>query len=82
MPDGRVLLIQGGDLVDTAHCDAAGAYRLGDLAAGEYRLSARAPGCAPISVELPVLEGADIRRDVVLHPAVEGDFVGAGAEDD
>lgn len=82
VPDARMLLIQGGDLVDTAHCDGAGTYRLGDLAAGEYCLSATAPGCAPMSVELQVPEGADIRHDVVLHPVADSELVGTGAEDD
>jgi len=81
VPDARVLLIQGGDLVDTAHCDATGAYRLKDLAAGEYCLSATATGCAPISVELQVAEGADRRHDVFLRPVTDSDPGGAGAED-
>ncbi|MGH3611411.1 MAG: carboxypeptidase regulatory-like domain-containing protein [Pseudonocardia sp.] len=81
VPDASVLLIQGGHLVDTAHCDGAGRYRLGDLAAGEYCLSATAPGCAPISVELQMPEGADMRHDVVLPPVADSDPVGAGAED-
>lgn len=80
VPDARVLLIQGCDLVDTAHCDAAGAYRLKDLAAGEYCLSATATGCAPISMELQVAEGADIRHDVFLRPVADNELGGAGAE--
>jgi Carboxypeptidase regulatory-like domain len=65
----RVTLVQDGEIVDAADTDEEGAYRIGDIAAGEYGLSVVAAGCEPIAVLLEVPDEADLRHDVELEPA-------------
>jgi hypothetical protein len=65
----RVTLVQDGEIVDAADTDEDGAYRIGDIAAGEYGLSVVAAGCEPIAVLLEVPDEADLRHDVELEPA-------------
>lgn len=65
----RVTLVQDGEIVDAADTAENGAYRIGDIAAGEYGLSVVAAGCEPIAVLLEVPDEADLRHDVELEPA-------------
>jgi hypothetical protein len=62
----RLTLVQDGEIVDTAHSDSAGAYRLADLAVGGYALSVTAAGCLPAAVRVDVTDDADLHRDVDL----------------
>jgi hypothetical protein len=65
----RVTLVQDGEIVDAVDTDAEGAYRIGDIAAGEYGLSVVAAGCEPIAVLLELPDEMDLRHDVELEPA-------------
>jgi hypothetical protein len=65
----RVTLVQDGEIVDAADTEQDGAYRIGDIAAGEYGLSVVAAGCEPIAVLLEVPDEVDLRHDVELEPA-------------
>jgi hypothetical protein len=65
----RVTLVQDGEAVDAVDTDAEGAYRIGDIGAGEYGLSVAAPGCEPVAALLEVADEADVRHDVELEPA-------------
>lgn len=65
----RVTLVQDGEIVDTIDTDDDGAYRIGDIGAGEYGLSVAAAGCEPNAVLVEVADEADLRRVVELRPA-------------
>lgn len=65
----RLTLVQDGEVVDAVESATGGAFRIADLAAGGYTLSAAAEGCAPRAVEFQVPDGADLRHDVDLDPA-------------
>jgi Carboxypeptidase regulatory-like domain len=74
----RVTLVQDGEAVDAVDTDADGAYRIGDIGAGEYGLSVAAAGCEPVATLLDVPEEADVRHDVELRsasPVADGDLV-------
>ncbi|GAA5132189.1 carboxypeptidase regulatory-like domain-containing protein [Pseudonocardia adelaidensis] len=74
----RVTLVQDGEAVDAVDTDAQGAYRIGDIGAGEYGLSVAAPGREPVAALLEVAEEAEVRHDVELKPAspvADGDLV-------
>jgi hypothetical protein len=62
----RLTLVQEGEVVDIAESDAAGTFRISDLAAGAYGLSVTAVGCEPAAVLLDIADGADVRTDVEL----------------
>jgi hypothetical protein len=65
----RVTLVQDGEAVDAVDTDADGAYRIGDIGAGEYGLSVAAAGCEPVASVLEVAEEAEVHHDVELAPA-------------
>jgi len=71
----RVTLVQDGEAVDAVDTDAQGAYRIGDIGAGEYGLSVAAPGREPVAALLEVAEEAEVRHDVRLGPAADGGLV-------
>jgi len=82
--DGPVLgakltLVQDGEVVDAVDSGDDGAYRIGDLAAGDYELSVSADGCEPVTALLDVPDATDLRHDVDLDPAgLPADGVAAG----
>ncbi|MCE3554051.1 carboxypeptidase-like regulatory domain-containing protein [Pseudonocardia sp. RS11V-5] len=61
-----VSLLQDGELVATTITSAAGGYRFGELAAGEYTIAVVAEGREPRIVPVRVGEEADAAQDVVL----------------
>jgi hypothetical protein len=65
----RVTLVQDGEVIDATDTDDEGAYRIGDIGAGEYGLSVAAPGCVPTATLVEVTDEADVRHDVELTPA-------------
>lgn len=65
----RVTLVQDGEAVDAVDTDAEGAYVIGDIGAGEYGLSVKAPGYEPVAALLEVAEEADVRHDIGLEQA-------------
>jgi hypothetical protein len=72
VPGVVVALEQGGQVVASVRSGPDGTYRLADLAAGEFRLTATAYGRAPWTAALRVPEEADLRHDVDLAPAARG----------
>ena len=64
----RLALVQDGEIVDSTESDPDGAYRFGDLAAGEYGLSVTAHECEPTVFVLALADEAHLRRDVELVP--------------
>ncbi len=64
----RLTLVQDGEVVDTAQSGRGGAYRIPDLAAGEYGLSVTAAECEPATVVVVVPEESDLQHDVELDP--------------
>ncbi len=74
----RVVLVQDGEVVETADSDDGGAYRVDGLAAGEYAVSVAAAGCEP-DIELVLLpDEAEVVHDVDLAPA--GVAAGRGSD--
>ncbi len=74
----RVVLVQDGEVVETADSDGGGAYRIDGLAAGEYAVSVAAAGCEP-DIELVLLpDEAEVVHDVDLAPA--GVAAGRGSD--
>jgi hypothetical protein len=67
--DARVTLVQDQEIVESADTDEAGAYRIGDIGAGEYELSVVAAGYARTVTVLEVADEADLRHDVELGSA-------------
>ena len=65
----QLVLIQDGEIVDTAQSAADGTYRFRDLAAGGYGLSVTAHECEPAALVLELADEADLRQDVELAPA-------------
>ncbi len=65
----RLVLVQDGEIVDTAQSAEDGAYRFADVAAGEYGVSVTAPECEPTAAVLRVCDEADLCHDVDLDPA-------------
>jgi hypothetical protein len=65
----QLVLVQDGEIVETAESGADGAYRFADLAAGEYGLSVSASECEPAAVVLRLVDEVDLRHDVDLDPA-------------
>ncbi len=63
----RLTLVQEGEIVDAAHSDPAGEFRIPGLGAGRYGLSATAPGCLPVAVRIELDAEAELRRDVELE---------------
>jgi hypothetical protein len=66
-----VTLVQGGEIVDEVHSDAAGGYRMTDLPGGQYGMSVSASGHDPVATLLTFLEGEQVWHDVVLALAGE-----------
>jgi hypothetical protein len=64
----HLVLVQDGEIVDTAESRIDGAYVFADLAAGEYGLSITASECEPAAVVLRLADEADLRHDVDLDP--------------
>jgi Carboxypeptidase regulatory-like domain len=64
----RLTLVQDGEIVDTAESGPGGAYRIADLAAGEYGLSVTASECEPAAVLVTVPDETDLQHDVELDP--------------
>lgn len=65
----RLTLVQDGEVVDAVESGADGAYRIVDLAAGEYGLSVSAVDCEPVAVLLDVPDETLLRHDIDLEPA-------------
>jgi hypothetical protein len=65
----RLVLVQDGEIVDTALSAEDGAYRFADVAAGEYGVSVTAPECEPSAAVLRIGDEADLCHDVDLDPA-------------
>ena len=65
----RITLVQDGEVVDTADTDPDGRYRVPDMAAGEYALSAAAAGCEANVVLVSIPDEAELVHDVDLAPA-------------
>ena len=65
----QLVLVQDGEIVDTAQSAADGTYRFRDLAAGGYGLSVTAHECEPAALVLELADEADLRQDVELAPA-------------
>ncbi|GAA4714103.1 hypothetical protein GCM10023215_66560 [Pseudonocardia yuanmonensis] len=61
-----VSLLQDGELVATTISAADGAYRFGELAAGDYTVAVVAEGREPRALPVRVGEEADATQDVVL----------------
>jgi hypothetical protein len=81
----RVTLVQDGEAVDAVDTGADGAFRIGDIGAGEYGVSVAAAGCEPVATLLDVAEEADVRHDVELRPAspvADGDLEDGDLVDD
>lgn len=64
-----VVLLQDGEVVDTAPTSPSGEYRLADLAAGAYTVTVSAAGHDPSAALLELAEGAATTHDVTLAPA-------------
>jgi hypothetical protein len=64
----RLVLVQDGEIVDTADSGVDGAYMFADLAAGEYGLSVTASECEPAALVLRLADETDLRHDVDLDP--------------
>ncbi|MHA6792355.1 carboxypeptidase regulatory-like domain-containing protein [Pseudonocardia bannensis] len=62
-----VTLLQDGEVVGTVDTGAAGRYRIGDLAAGDYTLAVTSPGHDPVAAVVRVPEQADVEHDVELE---------------
>jgi hypothetical protein len=65
----RVALVQDGEVIEAATTDDEGAYRMEDIASGEYGLTVAAAGFVPVAAVVEVPDEAELRRDVVLEPA-------------
>jgi hypothetical protein len=65
----QLVLVQDGEIVETAESGADGAYRFADLAAGEYGLSVNASEWEPAAVVLRLVDEVNLRHDVDLDPA-------------
>ena len=65
----HLVLVQDGEIVETAESGADGAYRFADLAAGEYGLSVSASEWEPAAIVLRLIDEVDLRHDIDLDPA-------------
>ena len=65
----QLVLVQDGEIIETAESGADGAYRFADLAAGEYGLSVSACEWEPAAVVLRLIDEVDLRHDIDLDPA-------------